>query len=211
MYSLIWNEKIKDFVLLEWYMVSKSRKKVKEAHLMFFLSTSFQDSSKYMPMSVEPNVMRKSNLYDGDQVIYNRFTQCFGSDFSIFGQCGSKSGSWSRSGSRSKVLMTKNWEKFITVFFFLIKIAIYLSLGLHKGRLSYKRSLQPSKENIQHFKKRNCFPFFYICGTFLPSWIRIRLQLTKINADPCWSGYGSEILVLLNKLHFNINWLLNLN
>ncbi len=37
------------------------------------------------------------------------------------------------------------WEK-IT---FWSKIAIYLYLGLHKGRPSYRRSLQPSKENIQ--------------------------------------------------------------
>jgi hypothetical protein len=29
--------------------------------------------------------------------------------------------------------------------FFLIKNAIYLSLGLHKGHPSYRRSLQPSK------------------------------------------------------------------
>jgi hypothetical protein len=28
----------------------------------------------------------------------------------------------------------------------------YLFLGLHKGRLGYKRSLQLSKENIQHLK-----------------------------------------------------------
>jgi hypothetical protein len=32
------------------------------------------------------------------------------------------------------------------------KTTIYLSLGLHKGCPSYRRSLQPSKENIQHFK-----------------------------------------------------------
>jgi hypothetical protein len=40
-------------------------------------------------------------------------------------------------------------------FLFLVSlstIAIYLSLGLHKGRPSYRRSLQPSKEKIQHFK-----------------------------------------------------------
>jgi hypothetical protein len=29
---------------------------------------------------------------------------------------------------------------------------IFLSLGLHEGRPSYRRSLQPSKENILHFK-----------------------------------------------------------
>jgi hypothetical protein len=46
--------------------------------------------------------------------------------------------------------------KFCLIFFG-IKITIYLSLGLHKGRLSYRRSLQSSKENIQHFKKCNLF------------------------------------------------------
>jgi hypothetical protein len=32
------------------------------------------------------------------------------------------------------------------------KITVYLSLGLSKGRPSYKGSLQPPQENIQHFK-----------------------------------------------------------
>jgi hypothetical protein len=32
------------------------------------------------------------------------------------------------------------------------KIAIYVSLGLCKGRPSYQKSLHLSKENIQHFK-----------------------------------------------------------
>ncbi len=36
--------------------------------------------------------------------------------------------------------------------YFFIKIEIWLSLDLHKGRTSYRRSLQPSKKNIQHFK-----------------------------------------------------------
>jgi len=36
----------------------------------------------------------------------------------------------------------------IKFIFFKSKVAIYLSLGLHKGRPSYRRSLQPSKENI---------------------------------------------------------------
>ncbi len=57
-----------------------------------------------------------------------------------------------RSGSRSRALMNKNRKKFAaenkTKYFFEKKIAIYLSLCLHKGRLSY-RSIQPSKENIQ--------------------------------------------------------------
>jgi hypothetical protein len=38
--------------------------------------------------------------------------------------------------------------------------------------------------------------FFYFCGSFLPSWIRIRNlnadpePATQINADPCGSGNG---------------------
>ncbi len=64
------------------------------------------------------------------------------------------------------------WNKKFDIF--LSKIAIYLSLGLHKGRPSYKTSLQPSKENIHHFKSWNFFTFFYFYGSFLPSWIRMR-------------------------------------
>jgi hypothetical protein len=40
--------------------------------------------------------------------------------------------------------------------FFLIilnqELKIFLSLGFPKGRQRYERSLQPSKENIQHFR-----------------------------------------------------------
>ncbi len=65
--------------------------------------------------------------------------------------------------------------------FFISKIAIYLSLGLHKGRPSYKRSLQPSRKNIQHLKRWNFLIFFLLfCGSFLPSWIWIRIP----NPDP---------------------------
>jgi hypothetical protein len=42
--------------------------------------------------------------------------------------------------------------KFIFIFYFLSKTAIYLSLGLRKVCPSYIRSLQFSKEAIQHFK-----------------------------------------------------------
>jgi hypothetical protein len=42
----------------------------------------------------------------------------------------------------------------------MIKIAIYLSLGLFKGRPSYRRSLQLPKENIQHLKKIKFINFF---------------------------------------------------
>jgi hypothetical protein len=53
--------------------------------------------------------------------------------------------------------MTKNWTKFTAEksfeIFFGSKTTIYdLSIGLHKGHPSYRKSLQLSKENIQHIK-----------------------------------------------------------
>jgi hypothetical protein len=47
--------------------------------------------------------------------------------------------------------MAKYWKKFIDEINLNVlksKIAIYLSLGLHKERPSYRRSLRPSKEKI---------------------------------------------------------------
>ncbi len=46
--------------------------------------------------------------------------------------------------------------------FFLIENYDYLSLGFHKGRPSYRRSLQLSKENIQHFKTWKKFQNFLL-------------------------------------------------
>ncbi len=70
------------------------------------------------------------------------------------------------------------------------KITIYLSLGCHKGRLSYKRSLHLSKENIRHFKTWNSLNFILLfCGLLLPSWVRIRIPntdpdpVTRLNPD----------------------------
>ncbi len=52
----------------------------------------------------------------------------------------------------------KNWRKKNTdENFFWLKFAIYLCP-------SYRRRLQHSKDNIQHFKK-------WVCGLFLPSWL----------------------------------------
>jgi hypothetical protein len=55
--------------------------------------------------------------------------------------------------------MTKNLKKctaenfFLYIYYnFLSKIAMTLFLGLHKGRPTYRRSLEASKEDIQHFK-----------------------------------------------------------
>ncbi len=73
--------------------------------------------------------------------------------------------------------------------FFGSKTTICLSLNLHKERPSY-RSLQLSKEAIQHFKTWTLKKKFYFCGSFLPSWFRIRIPnpdpdpLTRLNPDP---------------------------
>jgi hypothetical protein len=89
--------------------------------------------------------------------------------------------------------------KFFTIFqlkkkLFLIlkKIAVSFSLGLHERRPSYRRSLQSSKEEIQHFKTWN-FPHF-----FLLLWIIIfdLLDLDpadQAKADQC--GTASTTLV----------------
>ncbi len=83
--------------------------------------------------------------------------------------------------SESRFGSKYSWKK---LSFFIKKIAIYLSLGLHKGRPSYRESLQPSKENIQHFKTWNFSTFFYFCGSILPSWIRIhRSYWIRIQAE----------------------------
>ena len=99
--------------------------------------------------------------------------------------------------------MTKKWRKKITaenffLFFFISKTAIYLSLGLHKVCPSYRRSLQLSKEAIQHFKTWTFTNFFYFCGSFLPSWIRIhRPDWIRIQSG---SGPWSATL-LISSLH----------
>ncbi len=66
--------------------------------------------------------------------------------------------------------MTKNWRKKITAekIFFRSKTTIYLSLGLHNERPSYWRSLQLSKEAIQHFKHKFLKFFSIFVGHFCP-------------------------------------------
>jgi hypothetical protein len=60
---------------------------------------------------------------------------------------------------------------------------------------SYRRSHQPWKENIQHFKKWNSLTFSYFCGLFLPSWILTWIQgLDWIQVQ---SGYGSGSTTLV--------------
>ncbi len=101
--------------------------------------------------------------------------------------------------SGSRALMTKNWKKITdekNLIFFLSKTKIYLSLGLHKVSPSYRRSLQLSKEAIQHFKTWTLkkFPTFggHFCppgsGSGFPDWIRIQ------------SGSGSATLLKIKTM-----------
>ncbi len=71
-----------------------------------------------------------------------------------------------------RVMMTKNCKKLQQekFRFYWSKVAIYLSLGLHKGRPSYRIIIYPSKESIQHFKTWISFTFFvghfcFLCGS----------------------------------------------
>ncbi len=94
--------------------------------------------------------------------------------------------------------MTNNLQLKKQLIFLWKKLAIYLYLGLHKGCPSYRKSLQPSKENIQHFKTWSFIIFFYFCGSFLPSWIRIWIHWPYwiCNWIRIWnrqSNYGAEL------------------
>ncbi len=88
-----------------------------------------------------------------------------------------------RIGSFNEQIFEKKFSWKFFLFLFWSNIAIYLFLGLYKGRPSYKRGLQSSKKNIQHFKRWNLWTIFYFSGSFLPSWIRIRIG-GNANSDP---------------------------
>jgi hypothetical protein len=68
-----------------------------------------------------------------------------------------------------------------------MKNSNFIYLGLHKERLSYRRSLQPSKENIQHFKLE-------ISSLFL--FLRVIFALLYPDPDPAdQNPSGSETQV----------------
>jgi hypothetical protein len=80
------------------------------------------------------------------------------------------------------------------IIFIWSNIAFYLSLGLHKGRPSYIRSLHPSEENISHFKITWIFfPFVGLFGppgsgsrSSRPKWMRIRIRNTAQESTNSW-------------------------
>jgi hypothetical protein len=90
-------------------------------------------------------------------------------------------------------------KKFTAVKVFFIyfgsKIAIYLSLGLHKGHTSYRRRevFSPQKRTSSISKHENSllFSIFVVIFALLdpdPD------PAAQINADPCGSGSGSTTL-----------------
>ncbi len=118
---------------------------------------------------------------------YGTAWQCFGSVF-IWSE--SSTLCWIRiriQGFDDQKLI-KNLQMKKCIIIFLSKIAIYLSLGLHKGRPSYRKILQPSKKNIHHFKKHDISNFFYIF---------------VCNFCPSGSGSGSGFLI---RIWIRIHW-----
>jgi hypothetical protein len=76
-------------------------------------------------------------------------------------------------------------------------LATYLPLDLNEGRPRYKRSFQPSKENIQHFTTIHFFTFSFFMDHLCPPGSEsgsTSLMPTKINAYPCGSGSGFTAL-----------------
>ncbi len=119
-------------------------------------------------------------IHTTNQCCVSRFIESgYGSGSSISSESGS--------GYRSGVWWPKIEKKYSWnfSFLFLIKNCNLLSPSLHKWRPRYRRSFQP-------FKTWNFLIFFYSCGSFLPSWIWIRIHW------PDWIRIqsGSETLIL---------------
>ncbi len=116
------------------------------------------------------------------------FTQSFSTDNCCFNQCCWSGFLESRFGCLSEFSIPSEsdpspgfwWpkltKKIAEKIYFLMKNCNLQSLDVLKGRPSNRRSLQPSKENIQHFKQWNLLTSFYFCASFCPPrsrWIRI--------------------------------------
>ncbi len=103
--------------------------------------------------------------------------------------------SWSGSGSSilgwipirihgfhdQKLKKNYSWKK---ITFILDQTTIYLSQSLHKERPSYRRSLQLSKEAIQHFKTWTLKKIYTLVGHFFPSGSGSG-STGRLNPDPC--------------------------
>ncbi len=110
----------------------------------------------------------------------------------ILGQC--VSGSCSGTGCGLRVLLTKIVKLLqLKKFFFKIKIYNFV-LSLTASMLL--RSPQKKTSSIQSMK----FFTFSIFWTIFALLDRIRIQPTKINAHPCWSGAQHWFLIFIQYL-----------
>ncbi len=90
--------------------------------------------------------------------------------------------------------MEKKLQLKISFHFFGYKTTSYLSLGLHKGLQDTKEAFSSQKRTSSTSNHEISEFFFYFCGSFLPSWIRIWIRipntdpvpdpLTRLNPDP---------------------------
>ncbi len=118
---------------------------------------------------------------------FNSISWCCGSDL-VF-QC----------GSGFKELRTKSFTILIVkkIHIFLVKNCNSIICRPPWRSSSYRRSLQPSKEKYSTSKNF----IFFLCGSFLRSWIRICIEKCGLDPDPadqnqCGSGSGSTTLLI---------------
>ncbi len=74
--------------------------------------------------------------------------------------------------------MTRNWKKLTAekknIKFFWSKTTIYLALGLHIKNVQVTEEAFSSQKRPSNTSKHELLKFFYyFCGSFLPSWMRI--------------------------------------
>jgi hypothetical protein len=88
-------------------------------------------------------------------------------------------------GSRFRVLVTKNVTKKIpagkSFFYFIKKMQLFIPRPPYRTS-KLQEKLSALKRENPALQTRNYLAFFYICGLFVHSWIRI--QPTKNNLDP---------------------------
>ncbi len=154
----------------------------------------------------------------GNRTIKLNLIQGFGSVFIFYGSGSGSRGRgwrsiWIRIQSGSRALMTKNLKQITAekkLNFFLIKNCnlpiprpLWSMSKLQKKPASHKRG-HPTLQNMN---------FFYFCGSFLPSWIRIRIPntdpdpLARLNTDPIRIRIRNPDLIIINYyLKYEEHW-----
>ncbi len=110
-------------------------------------------------------------------------------DPAFFSYCGSGSGS----SSGSRVLMTKNWKNLklkkikAEIFFFMFWIKNCNFLILRPLKRTPKLQEKPSALKRKHPAIQNMkfLYFFFFCGSFLPSWIRLSQRDGWLSSRRC--------------------------